>query len=284
MFAFVNNQIVPAPEAVVSVLDRGFLYGDGLFETIRVAAARLIGCGPHLARLAHGATRLGICLPHTPAEIEATALDLVQRNHLADGVVRIQVTRGPGTRGYSPQGATVPTLVITTHPSDAMREPPLRWRLHTATLRLGAGDALSGLKTCNRLVSILARAEAEANGADEALLLNVAGEVVEAASANVFWIEHGDLYTPPLASGALPGVTRARVIELAGSRGMRVLEASGPRPRLLEAEGLFLTLSSRGIVEGAALDAAPLRSSPVTTALHRAYLAHVYGTEPRCAG
>jgi branched-subunit amino acid aminotransferase/4-amino-4-deoxychorismate lyase len=220
---------------------------------------------------------LRLRLPLEPTAFEARASQLIHRNGLTEGVLRVQITRGSGTRGYSSRGATVPTLVITTHPLEAMGDEPLRWRLHTASLRLGASDTLARVKTCNRLLNILARAEAEAHGADEALLVDAAGEVVEAASANVFWIERGELHTPSLGTGALPGVTRAAVIELARAQEKRVQESSGLRERLLEAEGLFLTLSSHGIIEVLSLDGQPVQLSPVTLALRRAYLREVYG-------
>jgi branched-subunit amino acid aminotransferase/4-amino-4-deoxychorismate lyase len=134
-----------------------------------------------------------------------------------------------------------------------------------------ANDPLTQFKTCNKLPQILARAEAEAAKAHEALLLNTDGCVVEAASSNLFWLESNTVCTPPLASGILPGVTRATVLELCESLRLAVRQAAVPPEQLRQAEGVFLSLSSAGIAEGLTLDGAPLRRSPITDRLRAAY-------------
>ena len=276
MLAFLNGQLVPESEARISVFDRGFLYGDGVFETLRVAEGSVVGWGQHWERFNRGAALLGVRLPYGRDQSQAAAAELLRQNGLTEGVLRFQLSRGVGARGYSPRDATVPTLVMTTHPMPPMGSQPAQWRLHTATLRLRAGDPLSAGKTCNRLVHVLARAEAEAAGADEALLLNGEELVAEAASANVFWVEQGGIHTPPPGTGALPGITQARVMDLAAARGISARESLVRRDRLLVAEGVFLTLSSQGMIEVLALDGRPVRIAPVTAELYRAYRAEVY--------
>ena len=179
---------------------------------------------------------------------------------------------GCGPRGYSPRGATQPTTVISLHPLPSF--PPgatPRWRLATASLTVPVNQPLQTFKTCQRLACVLARAEAEAAGADEALLLNTEGRVAEAASSNLFWVEHGNLCTPPLEQGALAGITRATVLELCPTLGVATEQKPISPPALVQTDGLFLTLSTVGLVEVTALDGQPLRSSPLFHRLRRAY-------------
>jgi branched-subunit amino acid aminotransferase/4-amino-4-deoxychorismate lyase len=225
-----------------------------------------------MRRLARGAELLGILPPLTAGEMRLTAARLVGLNALPDSILRITLTRGSGTRGYSPKGADSPTLVMTLHPAprlDARKLP--RIRLITSSFHVAADDPLANVKTCNKLPHILARAEADAAGADDALLLNARGELAEATSSNVFWIERETLCTPPLSAGALDGITSATVLVLAQRMGLKVRERSGHKNRLLTACGVFLTNSVRGIVEASALDRKPLKSSPLVARLHHAY-------------
>lgn len=287
---FLNGQFVPEDRAVVSVFDRGFLYGDGLFETMRVANGQPFRWAQHLARLQQGAEFLKIKLPFAPAELRRFADRLIAQNRLPNSLLRLTVSRGVGARGYSPKNADQPTCVMTLHPlpetpgwsssfslsGDTLKrglqpaEPP-RWKLITSTLRLPAGDPLAQFKTANKLWQVLARAEADAAGADEALLLNTAGHVAEATSANVFWVEGHAVCTPPLAAGILPGVTRAAVMELCAAQGLAVTEKNCPPEKLLGADGVFLTLSSLGVVSVAELDGHALKTSPLVETLQEGY-------------
>lgn len=274
-FVFLNDRFVPEHEAMVSVHDRGFLYGDGLFETVRAAEGRLLLWDEHRRRLGEGLDRLQLSLPPglSRETLHPTALELLRRNRLLHAVVRFAVTRGCGPRGYSPRQAGPGTLVIATHPGiplDAPPPPPRR--LATARVRLAVGDPLTSLKSSSRLLNVAARAEAEESGADEALLLNDAGRVAEAGSANIFWWESHGLHTPPLAEGPLAGVTRAVVLGLARTLGIPTEETAAPPSRLVEASGVFLTQATQGLVEVDTLDGHPLRRDPRTAALRGAYL------------
>ena len=209
MLLFLNGQFVPEEEAMVSVFDRGFLYGDGLFETMRVFNAKLFRWKQHLERLQQGADFLKIPLPIAPDSLRAFADELIAQNHATDSLLRLTVSRGIGPRGYSPKAAQTPSLVMSLHPAPQFdAQKPRVWRLITSSVRLPAREPLAHFKTCNKLPQIMARAEADAAGADEALLLNTEGYVVEGASSNLFWIKGRTVCTPPLASGILPGVTR----------------------------------------------------------------------------
>jgi aminodeoxychorismate lyase len=272
MTVFLNGQFVPAEQAVVSVFDRSFLYGDGLFETLRVHAGKPFRWEQHMARLQQGAEFLKTRLPFACEELRRFAAQLVQENQAPESVLRISLSRGVGLRGYSIKGAEQPSLVMTLHPAPSCdpKNPP-RWRLITSSFRLPAGDPLASFKTCNKLPQILARAEAEAQDADEALLLNTDGEVAEGASSNLFWIDKNSICTPPLAAGILPGITRALVLEICGSLGIQTAERKIIREEVRQADGIFVCLSSYGIVEVVELDRQVVGSSPLVKTLCAAY-------------
>lgn len=264
MQTFLNGRFIPEAEAVVPITDRGFLYGDGLFETIRVQNSTPLWWSRHLARFQRGAETLRLKLPWTDTELRRFAAELITKNALPNCILRLTVSRGNGARGYSIQGANSPTVVMTLHP---LRPAPASIRLATATIRVPAHDPLSAIKTANKLPQILARAEAEERGADEALLLNVEGEVAEASSSNVFWIRNGTVGTPPVSAGALAGVMRDVVIELCRAHQIPVVEESIARSALLGMDAVFLTNSGQGIVPVAEIDAQKLQSSPMVTQL-----------------
>jgi aminodeoxychorismate lyase len=271
MMVFLNGRWVPEAQAVVSVFDRSFQYGDGLFETVRIANGKPFRWNDHLQRFTRGAALLGIRLDWNEPQLTEALSELVRINRVAEAVLRLALSRGVGSRGYSPQGAVNPTLVMSLHPAAVQGDTPCQWRLHTPCWRLHSKDPLLRQKTCTRLLHVLARRDAEANGADEALLLNECGEVCESASGNLFWFERNQLFTPPVDAGLLPGVTRSLVIGLARQTPFEVVERLAPAEALAQADGVFLTLSSLGLVEVISLDARPLPQSAHTRTLHAAY-------------
>lgn len=268
MIAYVNGRFVDDREAFVSVFDRGFLYGDSVFETLRVSNARPFRWPLHVERLRKGAAFLGITVPTPPKELRSIMAALIERNQLGEGLLRITLSRGPGARGYSPRRAGPPTLVVTAH---ELPPPSADWRLRTASLKVAVGDKLGVHKVGSRLLNVLARAEAESAGADDALILNTSGEVLEAASGNVFWVQRNLVLTPPSAMGALPGVTRAIVLELCAGLGIPTQKRKVPVESLQMAEGVFVTNSACGIVNVASLDDAPFAGSAVITRLQTEY-------------
>lgn len=253
------------------MLDRAFLYGDGIFETLFAQNGRPFRLAAHLDRLWQGAALLNLRVPFSRPEITAAAQRLLTLNPAPAALLRLTLSRGVGVRGYSPRGAEQPKLVMTQHDTAPRPAPGLRWRLHTASNRLPAGDRLTAIKSCNKLAQILARAEAEAAGADEAILLNTDGFAVEAAAGNFFYLQDGVVSTPPVASGILPGVTRAVVLELCRATGLPTCEVAPLPAALAQAAGVFVTLSTLGIVPAASLDGQPLADSPVTARLQAAY-------------
>ena len=270
MQVFLDGDFVDSTKASVSVFDRSFLYGDGLFETIRVHRGKPFCLARHLERLEHGAADLGIALPSPRAELASFALRLIETNAIPESLLRITLSRGVGERGYSPVGANRPTLVMTMHPLAASNGSP-QWRLITSTIRLPARDLVSGHKTNNKLRQILARAEATKAGADEALLLNTNGHMAEGSACNFFWVHGGTIRTAPQAAGILRGITREIVFELCDKLKFRRVETAAPPESLKAVDGAFATLSSLGIVEVFALDDTPIPSSGLVSQLQQAY-------------
>jgi aminodeoxychorismate lyase len=268
VFVFLNGRFVPEEKAVVSVFDRGFLYGDGLFETIRVFNGKPFRWEEHLERLRSGADFLKIKLPFKPAQLRTFADKLFAKNKMPDSLLRITLSRGVGEAGFSPKNAMQPTLVMSLRPAP---KSDIQWSLISSSFRLPANDSLAQFKTSNKLPQVLARAEADAAHADEALLLNTDGFVAEATSSNLFWIRQGAIYTPPLTAGILPGITRSVVFEIAAHFNIPIHEKNIRLKELVQMDGIFLSLSSMGIVPAKSLDGKILKKSPITTQIARSY-------------
>ena len=269
MIVFLNGKFVPEEKAVVSIQDRGFLYGDGLFETARVYAGQPFLWREHMDRFARGADALGIVPPLSEGEMRRALDLLIARNRMPEALARITLSRGAGPRGYSPRGAESPTLALALFlpPADL----PKAFKLVTSGHRLYSGDPLAGFKHNNKLIHILARAEADAAGADEAILLNDQGAVAEGTATNLFWVRDQTIGAAPLSSGTLAGVTRAYVISLARANGFSVREESLPPEELKRAEGLFVTASGLEIMEVSHWDGRRVARSPFVRKLKALY-------------
>ncbi len=212
MTLWLNGALLPAAAARIDPADRGFLLGDGVFETIRAAAGLALHLDRHLARLRHGAAVLGIPLGWSDAALAEAVGAVLAAGALADAAVRITLSRGPGPRGVLPAADPTPSLLIAVA---ALPQPaaPARVVIARSTCRNEASP-LSRIKSLNYLDSIIARREAAARGADDAILLNTRGQLAEATAANLFVVlRDGTPVTPPVADGALPGIFRARLIE-----------------------------------------------------------------------
>jgi branched-chain amino acid aminotransferase len=270
VLVFLNGQFVPEAQAVVPVNDRGFMYGDGLFETLRVCGGRPFRLAQHLERLMRGADFLKIKCPFTPRELQKFADKLVEKNQMPEAILRLMLTRGPGERGYTPRADGRPTVVMTLH-STPPSGKPVSWNLITSSYRLPAADPLASFKTLNKLTQVMARGEAVERGADEALLLNPDGEVAETASGNLFWADQGNVCTVPAGRGVLPGITRAVVLEICPALGITTCQRVIRSDALRHAAGLFITQSGFGIVPVTALDGEPVTPSPLVDRIARAY-------------
>ena len=271
-WVLINDRFVLEADAKVPVFDRSFRYGDGLFETLRVYGGRPFAWEQHAERLQRGSEFLRIGLAFSASELRHLALELIRRNQMPEAVLRLQVSRGSGRRGYAPAGDECPLLVMTLGGAPVLDEgAPVRWQLITSSLRLPENDVLSGFKTCNQLMHVLAAAEARERSAQDAMLLNANGCVVETTCANLFWIQDGVVCTPPLTSGALPGVTRAWVINVGAELGVEVCERNVSRADLLRANGVFLTQSVWEIIEVTRVDETVLPLAPFVGTLRQAY-------------
>ncbi len=260
---WLDGAIVEAREARIPVRDHGLLYGDGIFEGIRVRKGRVFRLDDHLARFAAGSKALALALPRPLAEVREIALATVRAHGTPEAYVRLIATRGEGPLGVDPLPCG-PARLLCLVDSIALYPEEKRRRgldLSTSSLRRPGPDVLDPrVKSLNYLNNVLAKLEARSRGADEALLLNAAGLVAEAAVANVFAVRRGELLTPPGTDGALEGITRASVLELAGALGIPAHERSLGRYDLFAAEECFLTGSGAGLVGVRSLDGRPIGS------------------------
>jgi len=272
MIVFLNGNFLPETEALISINDRGFLLGDGLFETMRVVNGRPFRMAQHLERMTRGLDFLKIPSPFAPKELQKFAAELLTRNQLPDSILRVTVTRGPGRRGYSPKNSGTPTVAMTLSPlPETNPDEPLQWSLITSPFRVPASDPISSYKSTSRILSILARADAEARGADEALLLNTNGEAAEAAGGNMFWVYREQICTVPTGRGVLPGITRAVVLEICQALGLATNKRVIKPEMLRNAEGIFITNSALGIVPVVSFDGEPVAPSPLVDQIATAY-------------
>lgn len=265
---WVDGRILPADAPAISVFDRGFLLGDGIFETLRARRGVVVEMDAHLERLRESAVPLGIPLPAEDAPIVAGIAALLAAEGLADdgssghapgdAALRITVTRGAfAARGLAPTGpSSGPSIVIVAWPHSGPAAAVLRdgLSLVTSSVRRDPGSPLAGVKTTSRAESVFARLEAERTGADDALILDTMGHVSEATAANVFAIRRGRLLTPPLGSGCLAGTTRAWLLEHAPAHDLVPQEEQLTRADLLHADEVLLSSSVAGVLPVGRLD------------------------------
>lgn len=270
----VNGRITSGSEAVVPVFDHGFLYGDGIYETLRTYHREPFLLDRHLHRLHRSASLISLALPWPDADLRARVRATMAAEPAPDELyIRLLVTRGVGELSYSLDACPVPTLVIIVKPfvPPAARTFTEGIRLALVGIRRNHPEALNPLiKSNNLLNNALAMQEAHRRGADEALMQNQAGELVECSQSNIFLVRGGAVLTPPLAAGLLPGITREFVLELATELGVPAREAT-LRPADLEtAEEVFITGTTREITPVAAVDGRPVGDGapgPVTRRL-----------------
>jgi len=278
---WIDGEIVEGAEARVPVLDHGFLYGDGVFEGMRVLGRRVHALDAHLARLLASARAVDLEVPGGAEAAREVILETLRALDRDDAYVRLLVSRGEGALGVDPTSCPRPRMVCI---ADALRLYPDEvlargLDLVTASVRRPGPDVLDPrVKSMNYLNNALAKGEARRQGADEALLLNAAGLVAEAAVANVFAVSDGALATPPPNDGALAGITRAAVLAMAKQMGLAAGERSLARYDLWAAEEVFLTGSGAGIVPVRSLDGRPVGAGgpgPVTARLAATFPEHV---------
>ena len=261
---WLNGRLMPAAEASVSVLDHGLLYGDGVFEGIRFYHRRAFRQTAHLRRLTDSARALALELPMDAASLSVAIDEITAATPWESGYLRLVVTRGTGALGLDPRSCAKPSIFIIADTLRLMSELSHRGArlIIAATRRLGADGLDPRIKSLNYLNPILARLEANHVGADEAIMLNAAGRVAEGTADNVFIVRDQRLLTPPVTEGALDGVTRGLVLELASAAGIESAERPLAPYDLHTADECFLTGTAAELVSVAEIDGRPLRQCP----------------------
>ncbi len=259
MKIYINGKFFEKDDARISVFDHGVLYGDGIFEGIRAYNGRIFRLEDHLQRLAESANAILLKLPMPIREIEKAIIETVRLNNLKDAYIRLVVTRGVGDLGLDMRkcrdGATLFIIAdrIELYPEEFYEKG---LTVITSTIRQkGLDQVTPGVKSLNYLANILARAEATAAGAQEAILLNSAGHVSECSGDNLFYIKNGKIFTPPTSAGILVGVTRNVVMELCEKKlGTKVIERNFPRYDLYGADEVFLTGTGAEVIAAVKID------------------------------
>jgi branched-chain amino acid aminotransferase group I len=282
VFLSTHPEPLDPADAKISVFDRGFLYGDSVYETMRTAGGWPLELDRHLQRLRRSGEGIGLSIPFAAPELART----IARTHAASGnsesYVRVVVTRGSGPLALDPRASEEPLLVVLVQP--LVLPEPAAYERGIAAVIVGitknAGTSMDpSIKSGNYLNNILALRQAIAAGGDDAIMCNPEGAVSEGATSNVFMVTAGRVVTPHLRTGILPGITRQAVCELAASiGGTAVAETSVMPDELRAADEVFLTSSVRGIMPVTRLDGAQVgdgTAGPLTRRLHQAYLAYV---------
>ena len=278
---FMNDRLVPEDEARVSVFDHGLLYGDGVFEGLRSYAGRVFRLEAHIGRLFASARAICLEIPLSKEAVAKAVNDTLAANKLADGYVRLVVTRGAGSLGLDPNRTKNPQVIVI---ADTISLYPREFyeqglRIVTAATQRTQSAALSPrIKSLNYLNNIRAKLEGLQAGCVEALMLNHKGEVAECTGDNIFVVRQGRLLTPPPDAGILEGITRGAVMDLAGAAGIDCREVTLVRHDLYTAEECFLTGTAAEVIPVVEIDGRKVGAGvpgPVTLRLKDAFHALV---------
>ncbi|MCF6147529.1 MAG: aminodeoxychorismate lyase [Candidatus Kuenenia sp.] len=253
---FLNDTIVYDTKGFLSTFDRGFLYGDGLFETIRAYNKNPFKLEGHVTRLSNSAQFLCIPFRYTCDQIRQIIAQLLERNHLSDAYIRMTLSRGDNADGFIPLRETNPTFVIHAKPFNPY--PALSYKrgvkLITSQTRRSTTCPISRHKTLNYLTNYLIKKEALEEGVHDALVLNTEGKVTECSVSNIFFVKDKTVITPSLEANILPGVTRGIVIALCNENGIQVEEKLFDLNEILKADEVFLTNSLMEIMPVSSLN------------------------------
>jgi branched-chain amino acid aminotransferase len=268
---YIDGRFYPEATAKISVLDHGLLYGDGIFEGIRFYNGRVFRLEEHLARLWDSARSICLEIPMSIHAMSEAVLETIRQNRLRDGYIRLLVTRGVGNLGLNPTQCKYPSVIIIAATIALYHESFYRKGLTIitcATRRSNPAALNPAVKSLNYLNNVMARIEANLAGADEALMLNDAGNVAECTADNVFIIKRGQIFTPPITAGALRGITRGIVFEIAGEHGIKISETDITRHDVFVADECFLTGTAAEIVPVVKADGRLIgngKPGPITT-------------------
>ncbi len=261
MKIYIDGTLHDETEAKISVFDHGLLYGDGIFEGIRFYNGRVFKLNEHLERLEHSARAILLEIPLPRAAMAEAVLKTIAANGLRDGYVRLIVTRGVGNLGLSPFNCKTPSVIIIAGTIELYPEKLYQTGLDVitcATRRVSPAAMDPSIKSLNYLNNVLAKIEAIRAQAGEGLMLNEQGYVAECTGDNVFIVARGVIKTPPVSAGALRGITRGVVFDLARAMGNAVEEQMMTRYDILTADECFLTGTAAEIIPVARLDSMPI--------------------------
>ncbi|MGO9477043.1 MAG: branched-chain-amino-acid transaminase [Limisphaerales bacterium] len=277
MKIFIDGRYYNERDAKISVFDHGLLYGDGIFEGIRAYHGRVFKLREHIDRLFYSAKAILLDIPMSPAQIMRAVLEACRKNKIRDGYIRLVVTRGVGTLGLNPKSCKRPSVIVI---ADKIQlYPPAVYQrglnIITVPTTRNLHSALNpAIKSLNYLNNILAKIEANNGGCEEAVMLNAEGFVAECTGDNIFIVKNGALFTPPLSAGALYGITRQTVMDLAEEAGLKVSEPNLTRYDLFCADECFLTGTGAEIVPVVKIDGRVIgggKPGPVTRQLEDEY-------------
>ncbi len=272
MICWLNGVFCPIEQARIDPRDRGFLLGDGVFETLLAVDGTMLHANRHLARLSGAAELLGITIVFSESEISAAMINLLKENQLVSGRValRLTLTRGVGARGVAPPLEVAPTILMT---AVSAPPPPPHMRAMISSYVRNEKSISSRIKSLNYLDNVMARHEAVLQGVDEALMCNTNGDIACASTANLFMVADGALYTPSLNAGALSGIMRGIILEAALTQNVPIIEGPITRAALSRADEAFLSNALIGICPLIEIDGAPVGSGvtgPITRRLRLA--------------
>lgn len=260
---YIDGKFCPQADAKISVFDHGLLYGDGIFEGIRFYNGRVFRLEEHLDRLWDSARSICLEIPMSKTEMTEALLETVRQNDLRDGYIRQIVTRGVGNLGLNPAQCERPSVIIIATTIALYPESLYQKGLAVVTVptrRTNPASLNPAVKSLNYLNNVMARIEANLAGADEALMLNDAGNVAECTADNVFVIKRGQIFTPPITAGALRGITRSVVFEIAAELGLKLTETDITRHDVFIADECFLTGTAAEVIPVIKADARPIGS------------------------
>jgi branched-chain amino acid aminotransferase len=277
MLVYLDGHFVAREQAQVSVFDHGFLYGDGIYETMRAYEGTLFLLQKHLARLKHSANAISLKLPLPLDKIGDALNESLRVNKLREAYVRLHISRGPGEIGLDPALCVAPTMVIVAKPFHDYPAAYYERGVSVAIVKTRRNHPLAlppSIKGTNFLNNILAKIEAVKARAYEGIMLNWEGYVAEGTISNIFMVKRGVLYTPHLDTGILKGVTRDLVLRLANRKKIPIKEAMLRPKDLLSADESFITNTTMEIMPVTTIDKQTVGKGipgPVTAALHHAY-------------
>jgi len=257
MKIYIDGKFYDKENAKVSVFDHGLLYGDGVFEGIRFYNGRVFRLDEHIGRLFDSAKAICLDIGQSPEEVTEALLETIRQNGLQDGYVRLVVTRGCGDLGLNPSLCPRATVFIIASKITLYAPDKYESGLHVvtcATRRIPHGALSPMVKSLNYLNNVMAKIEAQMAGAGEGLMLNEQGYVAECTGDNIFIVKNGAIFTPPISSGALAGVTRAVVFEMAAEAGLPISEPQMTRYDIYTADECFLTGTAAEVIPAVRLD------------------------------